>query len=178
MSVVSLSTKKRPVFEWLVRPFDADLVEALGSFPRDRRSVPPDLAARFCPELIKRYAIDVLNKKLDSCPLRHRSREHWRTQATNLFGILGLPVPAEVDETLRHREGLWRQQARCGKQWGNQLTMDAFIVKANKQIAAGVVDVPGAASCVLSPPNKRRRWVVGFSKKGAAHSSAFVAQGP
>ena len=54
VSVVSRFKKKRPVFEWLVRPFDADLVEALGSLPRDRRSVPPDLAARFCPELIKR----------------------------------------------------------------------------------------------------------------------------
>ena len=76
VSVVSLSKKQRPVIDWAVRPFDADLAEALGSLPRDRRSVPPDLAARFCPELIKRYDIDVLNKKLDSCPLRHRSRGH------------------------------------------------------------------------------------------------------
>ena len=82
---------------------------------------------------------------------------------------LGLPVPAEVDETLRHWGGLWRQQAldRCGKEsptLGKQLKIDAFIVKANKQVTAGVVDVPGVASCVLSPPNKRRRWSVGFSK--------------
>ena len=170
VSVVGLCKKKRPVSEWVVRPFDAAFMEALGGLPRERRSLPPDLAARFCPELMTRYAIDTLNKKLDSSPLRHRSREHWRTQAEELFGDLGLPVPSEVDETLRHWEGLWRQQA-FARRWkespalGKQLKIDAFIVKANKQVAAGVVDVPGAASCVLSPPNKRRRWVVGFSKK-------------
>ena len=100
-----------------------------------------------------------------------------------MVGILGLPIPAEVDETLRHREGLWRQQdfarrLKVSTTLGKQLKIDAFIVKANKQVAAGVVDVRGVASCVLSPPNKRRRWVVGFSKKGAARSSAFLAQGP
>ena len=183
MSVVGLCNKNRPVFEWVLKPFDAALMEALGSLPRERRSVPPDLAARFCPELMTRYGVTSLNKKLASSPLRHRSREHWRTQAEELFGDLGLPVPAEVEETLRHWEGLWRQQA-FARRWkespalGKQLKIDAFIVKASKQVTAGVVDVPGAASCVLSPPNKRRRWVVGFSKKGAARSSAFLAQGP
>ena len=151
--------------------------------PRDRRSVPPDLAARFCPELIKRYAIDVLNKKLDSCPLRHRSREHWQSEAGESFGIFGLPVPAEVDGTLRHQKGLWRQRA-FARRWkespalGKQLKIDAFIVKANKQVAAGAVDVPGAASCVLSPPNKRKRWSFGFSEKKRFAHLHFVAQGP
>ena len=146
------------------------LMEARGGLPRERRSLPPDLAARFCPEIMTRFGIDVLIKKIDSCPRRHRNREYWQTEATNMFGVLGLPVPAEVEETLRHCEGLWRQQA-FARRWkespalGKQLKIDAFIVKANKQVAAGVVDVPGAASCVLSPPNKRRRWVVGFSEK-------------
>ena len=183
VSVVSLSKKKRPVFEWVVRPFDAALLEALGSLPRERRSVPPDLAARFCPELMTRYGVTSLNKKLDSSPLRHRSREHWRTQAEELFGDLGLPVPSEVDETLRHWEGLWRQQA-FARRWkespalGKQLKIDAFIVKANKQVAAGVVDVPGAASCVLSPPNKRKRWAIGFVKKQCTRVIIFAAEGP
>ena len=167
--VVGLSKKQRPVFDWAVRPFDEDMMEALRCLPREHRSVPRDLAARFCPEIMTRFGIDVLIKKIDSCPRRHRNREYWQTEATNMFGVLGLPVPAEVEETLRHWEGLWRQQA-FARRWkespalGKQLKIDAFIVKANKQVAAGVVDVPGAASCVLSPPNKRRRWVVGFSK--------------
>ena len=168
VSMVGLSKKKRPVFEWVVRPFDAALVEALGGLPRERRSLPPDIAARFCPEIMTRYGVALLNKKLDSCPSRHRNWEHWQREAANLFGILGLPVPTEVDETLRHRERLWRQQARCGKQWGNQLTMDAFITKpvvhSDEHLAAGV-DMSGIASRVLFLPSKRRRWVVGFSKK-------------
>ena len=118
VSMVGLSKKKRPVFEWVVRPFDAALMEALGGLPRERRSLPPDLAARFCPEIMARYGVALLNKKLNSCASRHRSREHWRTQAEELVGDLGLPVPSEVDETLKHLEGLWRQQAldRCGKE--------------------------------------------------------------
>ena len=98
-----------------------------------------------------------------------------------LFGDLGLPVPSEVDETLKVRDGLWRQQARCGKQWGNQLTMDVFTIKpvvhSDEHLAAGV-DMSGTASRALFPPNKRRRWIFGFSKIGAARSSEFVAQGP
>ena len=170
VSLIGFSKKVLPVFEWSVRPLDPDLLEALGGLPRERRSVPPDLAARFCPELIIRYGVAIFNKMLDSSPLRHRNREHWQREAANLFGILGLPVPTEVDETLRHREGLWRQQAldRCGKQWGNQLTMDAFIIKpvvhSDEHLAAGV-DMSGIASRVLFLPSKRRRWIVGFSKK-------------
>ena len=44
--------------------------------------------------------------------------------------------------------------------------MDAFLIKpvvySDEHLAAGV-DMSGIATCV--PPNKRRRWVVGFSKK-------------
>mgnify|MGYP003329129063 CR=1 FL=1 len=156
VSVVSLSKKQRPVFDWAVRPFDADLAEALRSLSRDFCSVPPDLAARLSPQIMTRYGVALLDKKLDSSPLRHRSREHRRTQAEELFGDLGLPVPFEVDETLRHWEGLWRQQAFV-RRWkesptlGKQLKIDAFIVKANKQVAAGAVDVPGAASWGVPP---------------------------
>ena len=103
MSVVGLCKKKRPVFEWVVRPFDAAFMEALGGLPRERRSLPPDLAARFCPEIMTRYGVALLNKKLDSCPSRHRNREHWQREAANLFGILGLPVPTER-ESCAHTE--------------------------------------------------------------------------
>ena len=49
VSMVGLSKKKRPMFEWLVRPFGEDLAEAPGRLPPDCRRVPPDLAAQFCP---------------------------------------------------------------------------------------------------------------------------------
>ena len=168
VSLIGFSKNVLPVFEWSVRPLDPDLLEALGRLPRERRNVPPDLAARFCPELIIRYGVALLNKKLDSSPLRHRNREHWQREAANLFGILGLPVPTVIDETLKHRERMWKQQAACRKHWawsGNQLTMDAFIIKpilpSDEHPAAGV-DMSGTASRALFPPNKRRRWIVRF----------------
>ena len=181
VSLIGFSKKVLPVFEWSVRPLDPDLLEALGRLPRERRSVPPDLAARFCPELTLRCDVALLNKKLDSSPLRHRNREHWEREAANLFGILGLPVPTVIDETLKHRERMWKQQAACRKQraWsGNQLTMDAFIIKPvvhsdDDRAAEGVVE-PVVATCVLPTASKRRRWIAGFSeKKKATRSSAF-----
>ena len=68
VSLIGFSKKVLPVFEWSVRTLDPDLLEALGGLPRGRRSVPPDLAARFCPELIIRYGVALLNKKLDAVP--------------------------------------------------------------------------------------------------------------
>ena len=185
VSVVGLCKKQRPVFDWAVRPFDEDMMEALRCLPREHRSVPRDLAARFCPEIMTRFGIDVLIKKIDSCPRRHRNREYWQTEALNLFEDLGLPVPSEVDETLKDREGMWRQRARCRKQLaqhGNQLTMDAFIIKPvvsfDEHLAAGV-DLPGAATCVLSPPNKRKRWAVDFDKNiPCMRVIIFAARGP
>ena len=164
-----------------MRPLDPDLLEALGGLPWGRRSVPPDLAARFCPELIIRYGVALLNKKLDASPLRHRNREHWQREAANLFGILGLPVPTEIAETLKHRERMWKQQAACRKQraWsGNQFTMDASITKPvvhsdDDRAAEGVVE-PVVATCVPPTASSGGSGLRDFRKKeNAARSSAF-----
>ena len=96
--------------------------EALRCLSRERRGVSRTLAARFCPDLVVKYCIDVLYKS-HACPKRLMNREHWQTEAERMFKDWGLPVSPAVHDMLEACERACCESRRVDV---HQMSLDEF----------------------------------------------------
>ena len=117
------------------------------------------LAARFFPELVNAYCLDVLSEKLHAWPKRLRNSEYCHSESDHMFKHWGLPAPPAAD-------GMFDALERaCYKSRGadvRQLSLYAFFCRGDVEVS-GELDPAPKRQRLVANKAREQHWVISVS---------------